>query len=275
MSKPPLKNSPSARFDKRLRVFAGPNGSGKSTIIHALRNIKVDGRAIDFGIYINADDIANSLRDDSFSFDQFELGKVTRAEFVGHALQSGLINAEFPEAHFKNSFTLSNVGKFRLVDSAWDEHMAQLMADFLRNRLLKLEKKISFETVFSHASKLDFMRKASHMGYKIYLYFVSTESPIINASRIKEVRTKQGGHDVPEEKIYSRYQRSLELLYEAAELAYQAYFFDNSHIDSGYEPFAHFKVFHGEKKWDEELKEMDPEKLPKWFWKYYLSKTGK
>ena len=68
----------------------------------------------------------------------------------------------------------------------------------------------------------------------------------------------------------------MELLFEATEFAYQSYFFDNSHDDSGYEPFAHFKLSsQGEKVWDEELKETDPATLPDWFWKYYLSKLAK
>ena len=45
-----------------MRVFAGPNGSGKSTIINAVRNVKVGNQLVDFGIYVNADDIAAELR---------------------------------------------------------------------------------------------------------------------------------------------------------------------------------------------------------------------
>lgn len=47
---------------KRLRVFAGPNGSGKSTIINYVRSLNINDRAIDFGFYINADDIASELK---------------------------------------------------------------------------------------------------------------------------------------------------------------------------------------------------------------------
>jgi len=47
----------------RLRVSAGPNGSGKTTIIEAVRKAKVNGRPVDFGIYINADDIARATMD--------------------------------------------------------------------------------------------------------------------------------------------------------------------------------------------------------------------
>lgn len=45
-----------------MRVFAGPNGSGKSSIIKSVLNTKLrQGRKLDFGVYVNADDIAVSL----------------------------------------------------------------------------------------------------------------------------------------------------------------------------------------------------------------------
>lgn len=259
---------PSVRVNKRLRVFAGPNGSGKSTIINAIRKIKVNKLSIDFGIYINADDIAKSLRDNSFSFKPYKLKSISRTQFLNVALQSGLINSGFTEQEFRKSFTLNTAGQFKLIDKSRDEHLAQLMAHFLRKSLLDEGKKITFETVFSHPSKLDFMKEAIANGYKVYLYFVATEDAEINVSRVKEVRVKQGGHDVPDDKIRSRYGRSLELMYDAAELAYQAYFFDTSHIDSGYEPFAHFKIGKDIKIWDQ----IDLNNVPNWFFEYYLSK---
>jgi len=57
----------------RLRVFAGPNGSGKSTIIKAIKDTKIGGIPIDFGYYINADDITQSLVNGKFSFYSFKL----------------------------------------------------------------------------------------------------------------------------------------------------------------------------------------------------------
>jgi predicted ABC-type ATPase len=80
----------------------------------------------------------------------------------------------------------------------------------------------------------------------------------------------QGGHDVPEIKIRERYERSLELLYGAAELAYQCYFFDNSRsdVERKFEPFAHFKVLQGRKVWDP----IKIEQVPEWFDSYYLQK---
>ncbi len=40
---------------KRVRFFAEPNGSGKTSLINKLNNI------VQFGVYINADDIEKSM----------------------------------------------------------------------------------------------------------------------------------------------------------------------------------------------------------------------
>ena len=239
---------PTTKLTKRLRIFAGPNGSGKSTIIEAIRQIRVAGRPIDFGVYINADDIARQLDADRFSFADYQLDTIHRDEFIKVVLASGLVNRAFKEKNFRRSFSIGEQGQFTLNIKKYRDNLAQILADFLRKRSLDDGKKVSFETVFSHPSKIEFMKQAQKLGYKNYLYFVSTETPKINISRIKEIRTKKGGHDVPEDKIVSRYYRSLDLLFEAAELSYQAYFFDNSESGPKHEPFAHFKVSGGKEK---------------------------
>ncbi len=256
---------------RRLRVFAGPNGSGKSTMIHALREVRVDNRPIDFGLYVNADDIAAALRENSFGFHAYELSLSTRAEFCRLSLATGLVGARFAAAAFESSFEIGYAGNFRLTNDICAEHLAQVLATVIRERLLNEGRKISIETVFSHPSKLEFMRRARAQGYKIYLYFVATESPDINISRIKEVRVLQGGHDVPENTVRERYGRSLDLLYDASELAYQGYFFDNSKsaIVRRIEPFAHFKLVQGRKVWDR----IELEQVPEWFDSWYLQKV--
>jgi predicted ABC-type ATPase len=254
-------------------VFAGPNGSGKTTIINAVKAYRVSNIPVDFGIYVNADDIAEALLHDTFAFAAYEV-QVLNEEFIQTAKASGLINVDFPEAVFIRSFELSQ-NKITFLpkqDKNTRERLAQVLADFLRKKLLKEKKKFSFETVFSHPSKLDIMRQAAAAGYKVYLYFVSTESPEINIYRV-EVRKAKGGHDVNPEKIRSRYKRSLDLLYEAAQIAYQTFFFDNS-TDAAqrdtFEPFAHFKVVKGKKEWDA----LDESKVPDWFIKYYYNKVN-
>jgi len=267
----------STRTTRRLRIFAGPNGSGKTTIINSIRNLKISGFPIDFGIYINADEIAKTLRGGKFSFREYGLTKVSRSHFINSTLKSGLVNSSFNEKSFNKCFTLNQRGSILLRDSSADEHLAQIIAEYLRTRLLNEGRKFSFETVFSHKSKIEFMKLAESRGYKIYLYFVSTESPEINISRVKDIRIRDGGHDVPAGKIKSRYYRTMDLLFDAAQLTYQAYFFDNSALfegaasDASPAPFAHFKVVGGEKVWDK----IDQATVPNWFIKYYSEKAAK
>ena len=80
------------------------------------------------------------------------------------------------------------------------ERIGQIIARFLREEMLRLRRRFSFETVFSNESNLEIMRRAAEGGYKVYLYFVSTVSPEINIYRVS-LRVKNYGHDVPEEKI--------------------------------------------------------------------------
>jgi predicted ABC-type ATPase len=61
----------------------------------------------------------------------------------------------------------------------------------------------------------------------VYLYYISTEDPEINISRVKN-RGHLKGHDVPENKIKDRYYRSLGLLMDAIKKRNRAYIFDNS-----------------------------------------------
>jgi len=113
------------------------------------------------------------------------------------------------------------------------------------------------------------MKEAVARGYKVYLYFVSTESPEINIYRVS-LRKDKGGHDVLPETIRRRYYRSLDLMFDAAQIAYQAFFFDNS----GEKPllFAHFKQAKaGKKKWDK----INRREVPEWFKKYYSDKAKK
>ena len=250
----------------RLRVFAGPNGSGKSTVIQYVKDLKLNDKPIDFGVYINADDIAKKLRDKAFTFIDYNI-ETTNKEFTNIVLASGLIGAGFSTDTFKKSYSL-NGSVVILKNKSADERLAQILADFLRKKLLMEKKKFSFETVFSHSSKLDIMREATNKGYKVYLYFVSTETPEINKFRVESRRIK-GGHDVPPDKIESRYYRSLELLFEASQIAYQAFYFDNSENGQDFKLFAHFKKIGNQKSWDK----INKKDVPNWFKQYYSSKV--
>lgn len=61
----------------------------------------------------------------------------------------------------------------------------------------------------------------------IRLFFVSTNHPSINSSRIAK-RVMKGGHDVPIPKIISRYQKSIVNCKRCVSLADRVYVYDNS-----------------------------------------------
>ena len=85
----------------------------------------------------------------------------------------------------------------------------------------------TFETVMSASVKVDFFCKAREQGFRTYLYYVATEDPDINISRVAH-RVSMGKHNVPKDKIIERYHRSLDLLADAVTCADRAYVFDNS-----------------------------------------------
>lgn len=258
-----MKSQKPSSSQLRLRVFAGPNGSGKSTVIKSIRESEVGGRKIDIGIYINADDIAKELTRNAFSFKAYEL-KPDENSFFDFATVSGLINEKFTLIQLKDAVVFKGQ-LVKLVNIQALDRVAQLLARFLREALFEQRRRFSFETVFSHKSNLEIMERASAAGYKIYLYFVSTESPELNLYRVI-LRKKTGGHDVPPDKIKSRYYSSMGLLYRASQIAYQAFFFDNSLNEAPFRLIGHFKTVNGVKNWDPVSKGTQTA----WFEKYYL-----
>ncbi len=180
--------------------------------------------------------------------------------------------------YFKNS-TFSQHLDLKEVDSrlcvkdnnlSWNgpdqniTYICAALADYLRNAMLQSNSSFSCETVFSHESKLEFMIDAKSQRYKIYLYFISTEQPLINIDRIQN-RVEQGGHFVPEDKIKSRYYRTMENLLPAIRLADKAYLFDNSGIEDG-------RMFQNFAEVEEGEISFLTHTAPAWFEKYILQK---
>ncbi len=129
-----------------------------------------------------------------------------------------------------------------------------VLSDFLRQQLLATRTSFTFETVMSSADKVAFFCQARAAGFRTYLYYVATEDPTINVERVRQ-RVASGGHDVSEDKIRSRYQRSLDLLLDAVECADRAYVFDNSGSD---------RLWVAEATDGTEL-EMKTDAMPAWF----------
>jgi len=96
-----------------------------------------------------------------------------------------------------------------------------------REQLLEERKDFIFETVLSSDGKVDFLKRAKGAGYFIRMFFICTDNPTINAARIAK-RVMEGGHDVPIQKIISRYQKAIINAIKVAGYADRAYFYDNS-----------------------------------------------
>lgn len=240
---------------KRLRILAGPNGSGKSSVYEAL----VQDKGFRWGVFVNADEIEKKLREEqylniqSYGVEDFDWGKF-KADYQSFVdLKGGKCGVDKLRYIDNKLFVLDA----HLVDS----YLASYVATYIRNGLLLLNKKdltFTIETVMSHESKLDFMRAARERGYRIYLYYISTSSPEINVGRVA-TRVMRGGHNVPEDKIKSRYERSLRNLHEAILLSDRAYIFDNS--ESSHKWIAEYDGATGELRYKED-------EIPQWVEQY-------
>lgn len=202
----------------RLRMFAGPNGSGKSTIKDMLLSEWL-------GVYVNADEMEKSIRAEGYlNLANFEVTADTTELQVFLQASALLAKAGFlPQARQLTVVDGRVIFGGVIVNSYW----ASVLADFIRHKLLAAKVSFTFETVMSSPDKVDFLRKAQQAGYRTYLYFVATQDPEINVARV-QYRVETGGHPVAEDKIRSRYVRSLELLPQAVSYANRAYIFDNS-----------------------------------------------
>jgi predicted ABC-type ATPase len=74
--------------------------------------------------------------------------------------------------------------------------------------LIEQGSNIILETVFSSKYKLDTYKKLKDAGYFVNVIFVATSDPMINVLNVAS-RVKSGGHDVPIDKILSRYDKSI------------------------------------------------------------------
>lgn len=108
-----------------------------------------------------------------------------------------------------------------------DDLTAAQIATALREKFISERKSFTFETVLSSERNILLLRNARNAGYKIFLVFVLTNDVNINISRVKE-RVRKGGHDVPVDKIISRYNKSIENLSKLVKLVDKAMIIDNS-----------------------------------------------
>jgi predicted ABC-type ATPase len=238
----------------RVRMFAGPNGSGKST----LKDVISDDL---LGVYVNPDDLEKSWR---------QSGYIRFSDFRIHVHPDDVLSF-FNHSEFLNKAGMAPLvsglaiheGRLYQSPEHVNSYLASVASDFIRRQLLAQYVSFSFETVMSSPDKVDFLREARQAGFRTYLYYIATEDPEINVSRVS-YRVSAGGHDVPKDKILSRYENSLRLLARAIKASDRAYIFDNSNET---------RIWLAEVTDGKELK-FKTDLMPYWFGKYVLDELA-
>jgi predicted ABC-type ATPase len=238
-------------------MFAGPNGSGKSTLLREILPETLQG------VFLNPDEIEKRIRQQGY-LDPGAYG-------VRHGSEA--IAGFFRDSAFLKTVGLGEAaaglryeaGRLYFEAETVNAYFASVASDFIRHALLAARVSFTFETVMSSRDKVDFLAAAQAAGCRTYLYFVATDSPVINESRV-EGRVATGGHAVPPEKIATRYHRSLALLPDAIRASHRAYLFDNSGLK-------------GEHTWLAEITdgselELKTDLVPAWFKRAVLDVFG-
>ena len=125
---------------------------------------------------------------------------------------------------------------------------AAVKAEELREMMVEKGEDFTFETVLSTDRNLKLLQKAKEKGYFLRCIYVLTSDYKINITRVNN-RESMGGHNVPEDKIKSRYFKALDLLPELIELCDIVHIYDNTNV-----PFRIFKkrkdvYYHWENKY--------------------------
>ncbi len=134
------------------------------------------------------------------------------------------INAD----EIKKYLKCSDLEAAQLAEKQREEHMEQM-------------REFCFETVLSTERNLKLLERAKGKGYFIRCYYILTADPMINVWRVK-ARVESGGHDVPEEKIITRYDRALALVKNLIKVCDICHIYDNS---AG----RPFRIFKKRKEW--------------------------
>lgn len=126
-----------------------------------------------------------------------------------------------------------------------DYEAAQLAEQQRETHLLNMEN-FCFETVMSTDRNINLLNRAKQKSYFIRCYYILTADPMINVLRVR-ARVEVGGHDVPEDKIISRYDRALKLIHEVVSVCDICHIYDNS----GTSPYRIYKKRKEESFFDE------------------------
>ncbi len=100
-------------------------------------------------------------------------------------------------------------------------------AEKTRELLLAQGESFTMESALSTDRNYDLMQRARSQGYFVHGIYVLTKNPKINMERVA-ARARWGGHDVPPEKVESRYRRAMSKIPQLFKVCNRLEIFDNS-----------------------------------------------
>jgi predicted ABC-type ATPase len=109
----------------------------------------------------------------------------------------------------------------------------------LRRALVERGESFVFETVFSDpvGDRVAFLEDADRRGYVVVPCYVGLSGPDQSAERVA-MRVSQGGHDVSDDKLQSRFSRTLANLQAAIARLPHVLIYDNSDLEVPYRQVA-------------------------------------
>ncbi|MDE0349426.1 MAG: zeta toxin family protein [Gammaproteobacteria bacterium] len=112
-------------------------------------------------------------------------------------------------------------------------YQAAFEAEAQRKRYLESGESFCVETVFSHTSKVEFVRNAREREYQVNLIYIHLSTGLY-AARVLD-RVDKGGHSVPPEKIEPRVHRLRANVRETLALCDYVGLYDNSDSERPFE----------------------------------------
>ena len=147
--------------------------------------------------------------------------------YHAHLRSSGLrfINAD-------NIAAETNIGAYE----------AAAIANAVRLELFRQRESFVFETVFSDpiGDKLAFLKEAADSGYAVVLCYIGIPDAAVSEERVA-MRVSQGGHDVPSEKLVTRFVRTLANLKGAINQLPLVLIYDNSDLSAPFRRIAEYR----------------------------------
>ncbi len=110
-----------------------------------------------------------------------------------------------------------------------DPYEAAEEADRVRRAFVERGQGFISETVLSdpEGAKLDFLVEAAGKGFDVHLIFISIHDVDLSVKRVED-RVRAGGHDVPKDKLLSRFERTQRNLLKACRVLPRVTIFENS-----------------------------------------------